>query len=331
MLPSPRRRLANLSIVPVIALVFALSGGAWALAAGSNGAHPGSHSSGKSGKRGPKGPRGPQGPAGAGGPQGPLGPAGLSGPRGETGQAGVAGPSGANGRTVLNGTGAPSAAQGQQGDFYINTDTSEIYGPKSEVGWGGGISLKGAPGTTGPPGSGGKSVVTNSFDGEHEPGEPGEGPCAENGGAEFEVEGSGEVHYLCNGGGGGGDGVPETLKGSWSLGQVNALAAEEPLYLSISFDIPLASGPTVRYVKASGGNAAGCGGTVSEPAAESGNICVYAASEENLNVPRALNGFSNLVEATNNVSPDGTSGAVIKGLTVAAGATSAYGTWAVTP
>jgi hypothetical protein len=46
------------------------------------------------------------------------------------------GPQGPRGRTILNGTGAPSANLGLAGDFYYNTLTTDFYGPKlSDLTW----------------------------------------------------------------------------------------------------------------------------------------------------------------------------------------------------
>jgi hypothetical protein len=46
------------------------------------------------------------------------------------------GPQGPAGRTILNGTGAPSNNLGVAGDFYVNNDTHEFYGPKlSNTSW----------------------------------------------------------------------------------------------------------------------------------------------------------------------------------------------------
>jgi hypothetical protein len=50
---------------------------------------------------------------------------------------------------VLNGVEPPGPADGEDGDFWIDTDTNIIYGPKVGVTWGVGTSL------VGPPGSGG--------------------------------------------------------------------------------------------------------------------------------------------------------------------------------
>ncbi len=101
------------------------------------------------------GPRGEPGAPGAAGPQGIPGIAGAAGPAGPRGLQGETGPQGApgsDGKTILNGTIAPSLSEGRPGDFYINTTTSSIYGPKADSSWGSGTSLVGAQG---PPGTGG--------------------------------------------------------------------------------------------------------------------------------------------------------------------------------
>jgi hypothetical protein len=135
---------------------------------------------------GPPGPAGPSGPGGAAGPTGPIGPAGsrgsvgpagltgVTGPAGSIGPQGPAGASGTNGldgRTVLNGTANPNAGTGALGDFYINTTSNQIFGPKTGAGWGAGTSLvgptgssgaAGATGATGPIGSTGLTGATGA-------------------------------------------------------------------------------------------------------------------------------------------------------------------------
>lgn len=48
---------------------------------------------------------------------------------------------GADGKTVLNGSGAPSG--GNNGDFYLNTATTTLYGPKAAGAWPAGVPLIG--------------------------------------------------------------------------------------------------------------------------------------------------------------------------------------------
>jgi hypothetical protein len=58
-------------------------------------------------------------------------------------------PAGIDGSTVRNGSGVPSSGLGNNGDFYIDTAASKIYGPKTSGAWGSGTSLIGPQGTTG--------------------------------------------------------------------------------------------------------------------------------------------------------------------------------------
>jgi hypothetical protein len=56
---------------------------------------------------------------------------------------------GSDGRTIYNGTGAPTLTTANEGDFYIDTAASDIYGPFTSGSWGSGTSLVGATGGTG--------------------------------------------------------------------------------------------------------------------------------------------------------------------------------------
>jgi hypothetical protein len=44
---------------------------------------------------------------------------------------------------IYNGTTPPGAGKGVDGDFYLNTATGVLYGPKTDDGWGDGFSVKG--------------------------------------------------------------------------------------------------------------------------------------------------------------------------------------------
>ncbi|MDN5289229.1 MAG: hypothetical protein JWR38_5503 [Mucilaginibacter sp.] len=48
---------------------------------------------------------------------------------------------------IYNGTTTPDASKGIAGDFYLNTATGLLYGPKTDDGWGAGFSLKGVAGS----------------------------------------------------------------------------------------------------------------------------------------------------------------------------------------
>lgn len=72
----------------------------------------------------------------------------LKGDPGPQGPAGANGADGANGRTLLNGSFSPPDAIGRDGDFYLDTSTWQIYGPKTDT-WGTGTSLVGPAGQDG--------------------------------------------------------------------------------------------------------------------------------------------------------------------------------------
>ena len=135
----------------------------------------------KSGTPGPQGIQGLTGSTGATGATGATGPQGLQGIQGVAGTNGTAGKdgvsitaskvigdslyvtlssgqtlnagnvkgvAGTNGNTVLNGTITPTTLIGANGDFYINTTTNTIYGPKTSSGWGVGTLLTGNNGSS---------------------------------------------------------------------------------------------------------------------------------------------------------------------------------------
>ena len=78
------------------------------------------------------------------------GPQGPEGPQGQQGQQGPVGPAGEDGSMMYSGQGAPDASTGEIGDYYLDTDTGELYGPKDDNGWGNPIIvLKGEDGEDG--------------------------------------------------------------------------------------------------------------------------------------------------------------------------------------
>ena len=72
----------------------------------------------------------------------------ASGAQGAAGTNGTNGTNGVDGKTVLNGTVDPTT-QGTNGDFYINTATSTLFGPKASGTWPAGVSLIGPEGPAG--------------------------------------------------------------------------------------------------------------------------------------------------------------------------------------
>jgi hypothetical protein len=128
---------------PVTGVIPTNNGAQWALLS----------AGGATGAQGPIGPTGAQGPTGSTGPAGTngtnglpgatgatgatgaQGPAGAVGPTGATGTNGANGTNGTNGKTVLNGTGVPANSLGADADFYLDTNTYIIYGPKAAGVW----------------------------------------------------------------------------------------------------------------------------------------------------------------------------------------------------
>ena len=58
--------------------------------------------------------------------------------------------------TVLSGAGVPAKSLGINGDFYIDTKTMNMYGPKKNNSWPLPVSMRGPQGATGAAGSDGK-------------------------------------------------------------------------------------------------------------------------------------------------------------------------------
>ena len=67
---------------------------------------------------------------------------------------------GTNGNTILNGIIPPINSQGVNGDFFLNTATNTLYGPKAAGVWPAGVSLVGATGATG---ARGVTLLTNNI------------------------------------------------------------------------------------------------------------------------------------------------------------------------
>ncbi|WP_162633165.1 hypothetical protein [Echinicola strongylocentroti] len=69
---------------------------------------------------------------------------------GEQGEQGIPG---VDGNSLLYGNQPPGPTDGKEGDFYIDTHSSELYGPKTAFGWGNPTGLQGEPGKDGEDGS----------------------------------------------------------------------------------------------------------------------------------------------------------------------------------
>lgn len=82
-----------------------------------------------------------------------------------TGVAGTQGPAGNNGldgKTVLNWATNPSVSIGANVDFYINTATSSLFGPKTNGVWGNSVPLVGPQGIQGPQGVAGTNGINGT-------------------------------------------------------------------------------------------------------------------------------------------------------------------------
>lgn len=110
-------------IVSVIALVFAMFGGAYAASSDGGGKATASAKA----KKGPRGPRGPKGPPGPAGPQGPAGP---KGDKGDPGPQGNEGPQGKEGSPWTAGGTLPSGKT-ETGTFV--TGENPILGQAAQV------------------------------------------------------------------------------------------------------------------------------------------------------------------------------------------------------
>ena len=64
--------------------------------------------------------------------------------------------------TLLSGKGAPKSTVGIDGDFYIDTNKMNIYGPKTKGKWPAAVSMKGSAGTNGTNGIAGATGATGA-------------------------------------------------------------------------------------------------------------------------------------------------------------------------
>ena len=140
-----RKQVTPATIVALMALVFALTGGAFAASGGGGGASPAKPNvsvgstvalatlakSKAKAKVGPRGPAGPAGKAGASGAQGPVGPAGAQGAQGTAGAAGAKGETGPQGP---EGKAGKPGANGENGENGTTGFTETLPEGKTETG-----------------------------------------------------------------------------------------------------------------------------------------------------------------------------------------------------
>ena len=110
-----KSRFGAPGVISVIALLFAMIGGAYAASDNSGSDKASASAKAKKGPRGPRGPRGPVGPAGPQGPAGAAGAAGAKGAQGPQGERGATGPAGLNGSNGTQGPAGPAGPTGPAG------------------------------------------------------------------------------------------------------------------------------------------------------------------------------------------------------------------------
>lgn len=263
MLQVIRRHMSYANVTATAALVFAMTGGAYAISGngGSSGARPTAHVAKKAtpkGKPGPRGPAGPKGATGASGAVGPVGPAGPAGAKGENGAAGAAGAAGASGEEVK--IDAASASECPEGGTKFSNATGTGKACNGEEGLSG---KNGAAGATGPQGPTGEPWTPNGYlpSGATETGTWAFGPIALD-------EGENPL-------------VDEVVIASFSI------PLKEPLNTQglKEGENCEGTGPLAcRFQLASNNNKNLCPGTVEEPKAAPGYFCIYVDNTENVEI-----------------------------------------------
>jgi hypothetical protein len=309
-----------------VALVFAVTGGAFAATGGGNSpSHATLTASAAKSKAKPKtkaGPRGPAGPAGKNGTNGTNGAPGATGPGGPAGPAGGTGPAGgagANGESVTN-----TALVGNKGgckeggaEFKVGsgTPTHACDGEKGAAGKEGNLGKTLAKGAT--------ETGTWSFQ------KPSQQVCLEDTG-----KGEYTENECLTGASPGGT-------GNFELHTITTSQRNSETAADISFPIQLAAAPSpnpalspsqVHYLE-SGVTSPECEGNVEEPTAKEGNLCVYDAAVEGVEASKIWIGTpsSVAVEGTDIFEGAGVSGARVHvPLEAHADLVTAYGSWAVT-
>ncbi len=115
----------------------------------------------------------------------------------------------------------------------------------------------------------------------------------------------------------------QTLTGVWAT-DGNAAAGGDAAQTEISFAFPLASSPSTNIVLSGGSSTAACPGTLANPQATSGNLCLYEDSPTNANTLTTGNPVTNTGNSSSRF------GATVNIRSIASGFFGDNGTWAVT-
>jgi hypothetical protein len=192
-------------------------------------------------------------------------------------------------------------------------------GPQGAPGAPGANGKDGAPGTGGATGESVafKAVATSDS-----------AKCGGLGGGEYTL--AGKATLICNGQTGFTESLPseKTEKGDWVISgmpssdpELGGAAGET----AFSFPIPLASAPTeVDYIELGQTPPAGCAGSITNPEAKPGHLCIFILKETNVQLVIAASA------ATGEFSKADATGSLLYGVPMNAGeAVFAKGTWAV--
>jgi hypothetical protein len=299
-----RKHLSYANVAATLALVFALTGGAFAATSHGSGGSPSKATASvtpvavtakkktkaKAPARGPAGPKGATGATGATGPGGPAGPAGPTGPAGGAGIQGTAG---------TNGT------DGTNGESVTNT---KLVAGKQTICPEGGAEFKVGAGTATKACNGEKGVI-----------HPGETLAPE--ASETGAWTAGVIEGASNG-----EGLPPVGDrlfvpvASFTIPLEKPLGAHEVHYINPEGEEVLGNGGTVQPPLAD------CPGKAEKPEAAPGNFCVYSAREEDVET-----GSSGIFQAgTNREEGAGTTGAAETFRVTNTYDPRDFGTWAVT-
>ena len=243
---SIKKHLTPSTAIAVLALVFAVTGGALAATGGGSPSHARLTASAAKAKAktkaGPRGPAGKNGTPGATGPAGPAGPAGAAGVKGENGAAGGPGGTGKEGTNGTNGTSATTESFSGSTHPPCTTGGVVVKSASPEA-----VVCNGKNGTTG---------FTKTLPaGETEKGAWSLGPIAK-----ATVPVSFGLHLL------------NVTVASFAIPLAEELESGHVHYINSAGEEVLETGPVP--------NTGACkGGTAVNPTAEPGNLCVYATEE----------------------------------------------------
>ena len=287
-----RIRITPSSVVAVIALVFAATGGAFAATSAGNGSGvrvaasaAKSKAKAKAGPRGPAGPAGKQGAAGPAGATGPQGSQGAAGAKGEPGTPGTPGKEGEEGEEGKTGKEGKQGIQGVQG---VQGATGQPWTPNNVLP--SGATETGTWGAS--PSAGTSALSTISFPialaNELDSGSGNEHVHL----VPFEAEATGTGNLTVTG-------EPEVVTGvTASSGEFKVGAGIEDttnpaairpgtviteVISPTEFKMSLAATANATGDSLKAGNPHGCpaGATEQKPAAEAGNLCVYVGENTN--------------------------------------------------